>query len=260
MSIALEQTMRTIPTHLRKALTWDQGVEMGTHKRFVMAPVTILSMTTRGIAFFDIDGTLLPSTSSGSFLAERFGHRRELDDAEVQYAAGTLTNEQVSIIDARGWAGTSTRTVIEWLNDLPLIPGIEAVVAWCRDSQIEPLLASLAWQPVSFAIADRYGFTANGGPRVQQANEIYDGTVAEHFDEYDKRDRALRLAQTRDVPPSHCCAIGDSRSDIPLFDALPYSLALNADQAARAAATVAIDTQNLQDILPWLEAWEAALD
>jgi phosphoserine phosphatase len=31
-------------------------------------------MTVRGIVFFDIDGTLVPTGSSGSFLAQRLGH------------------------------------------------------------------------------------------------------------------------------------------------------------------------------------------
>ncbi|WP_211324936.1 hypothetical protein [Williamsia limnetica] len=46
-------------------------------------------MITRGIVFFDIDGTLVPSMSSGSFLAARLGHQSELDHAERRYAAGS---------------------------------------------------------------------------------------------------------------------------------------------------------------------------
>ena len=197
--------------------------------------------------------------SSSSFLAERLGHQRELDAAEERYAAGDATNEEVSVIDAAGWRGTETRTVAEWLVDLPLIAGVDTVVAWCLQRDVEPLLASLAWQPVGEAIAKRHSFTANGGPRVHVVGAVYDGTVAEHFNEYDKRDRALKLAAQRGVPTDQCCAIGDSRSDIPLFNALPTSLALNAGSTARAAATAAIDTEDLREVLPWLETWERTL-
>ncbi len=124
-------------------------------------------MGTRGIAFFDIDGTLVPSMSSSSFLAKRFGHARALDAAEQRYAEGELTNEEVSVIDAEGWRGTPTSTVAAWLEELPLIAGIDAVVAWCVEHDVEPVLASLAWQPVAEAIANRHGLTANGGPRVR---------------------------------------------------------------------------------------------
>ncbi|GAC66603.1 HAD family hydrolase [Gordonia soli] len=212
-------------------------------------------MEIRGIVFFDIDGTLIPSMSSGSFLASRLGHQRQLDRAERRYATGELTNEQVSVIDAKGWRGVRTAVVDRWLDDLPLISGIETVVAWCRDKRVEPVLASLAWQPVSNSIARRHGFTPNGGPRVGVTDGAFDGTVAEHFDEYDKRDKALELAAARGVPPLRCCAVGDSRSDIPLFDALPSSLALNAGTVAQDAATDTLDTTDLIDMLPWLEAW-----
>lgn len=218
------------------------------------------TMTSRGIVFFDIDGTLIPKVSSGSFLAARLGHQREFDDAEQRYAAGEMANEEVSVIDARGWQGVRTTTVDRWLDDLPLIAGIDEVVSWCRAHGVEPVLASLAWQPVSDSIARRYGFTANGGPRVGVSGSTYDGTVAEHFDEYDKRDRALALAAGRVVATQRCCAIGDSRSDIPLFDVLPASLAVNAGEAAQKAATGAIATQDLTEIVPWLQDWERGLD
>lgn len=214
----------------------------------------------KGIVFFDIDGTLVPSGSSSSFLAERLGHQPELDRAEALYAEGELTNQQVSEIDALGWRGVSTQTVDGWLESLPLIDGIDAVASWCRRQGVEPVLASLAWSPVSTWIADRHGFTANGGPRVGVSNSVYDGTVAEHFDEFDKRDRALQFAKNLGVSVTRCCAIGDSRSDIPLFDAVPASLALNAGAAAREAATVAMDAHDLTEILPWLREWAQGLD
>jgi phosphoserine phosphatase len=111
-------------------------------------------MSTRGTVFLDIDGTLVPSMSSSSFLAKRFGHALVLDAAEQRYAEGELTNEEVSVIDAEGWRGTPTRTVAAWLEELPLTAGVDAVVGWC----VEPVLASLAWQPVAEAIAKRHGF------------------------------------------------------------------------------------------------------
>jgi len=210
---------------------------------------------TVGIVFFDVDGTLVGPGSSSSFLAARFGHQDALDEAEARYAAGALTNRQVSEVDALAWRGTTTATIDRWLDDLPVLHGTETVVAWCRAHGVEPILASLAWQPVTRSLARRFGFVPNGGPRVGEHRGIHDGTVAEHFDEFDKRDRALALARDLGVPIEHCCAIGDSRSDIPLFQALPTALALNAGPAARAAASDAIDADDLSRIIPWLDRW-----
>lgn len=214
-----------------------------------------------GIVFFDIDGTLVPSGSSSSYLAGHLGHQPELDAAEERYARGELSNQQVSEIDAAGWAGARVADVDLLLHDLPLIPGIDDVLRWCRARNLRPALASLAWQPVSSALAEQHGFMVTGGPRVGVTEGVYDGTIAEHFDEHDKRDkrdRALGLARRLGVPISRCAAVGDSRSDIPLFEAVAASLALNAGAAARAAATHSIDAIDLREILLWLGSWHSS--
>ena len=74
------------------------------------------------------------------------------------------------------------------------------------------------------------------------------------FDEHDKRNFVERYCIARSIPMEHCIAIGDSRSDIPLFGAVGFSIALNATPDARAVATVAIDTDDLADILTLIPA------
>ncbi|HEY5344326.1 MAG TPA: HAD hydrolase family protein [Solirubrobacteraceae bacterium] len=49
-------------------------------------------------------------------------------------------------------------------------------------------------------------------------------------------------------------AIGDSRSDVPLFRRVGMSIALNATPDARAVATYVINTEDLRDVLAPLMA------
>ena len=46
--------------------------------------------------------------------------------------------------------------------------------------------------------------------------------------------------------------VGDSRSDLPSFRVCGLSIALNGDQAARAAATTSLSTDDLRAVLPLL--------
>jgi phosphoserine phosphatase len=55
-----------------------------------------------------------------------------------------------------------------------------------------------------------------------------------------------------DVPIEECAAIGDSRSDIPLFQHVGLAIAFNGSEAARAAAHVAVDSQDICDVLTYL--------
>ena len=51
------------------------------------------------------------------------------------------------------------------------------------------------------------------------------------------------------VEASNCIAIGDRRSDQPLFKAVGVSLAFNADKQTRAAATFAFEGADLSTAL-----------
>ncbi|MFF7679825.1 HAD family hydrolase [Actinacidiphila glaucinigra] len=204
-----------------------------------------------GVVFFDVDGTLVPGTSSSLHLAGFLGHRDELARAEDAYAAGELDNRQVSELDAAGWAGVSEERVSGWLDGLPLVAGI-AEIAWCRRNGLAPVLATLAWSPVGGHLAGRFGFHAFGGPRLETAGGRFTGRVARHFDEYDKRDVALTQARELGLAPARCGAVGDSRSDLPLFASVGLSVAFNASAGARAAATVTVDDADLRSVLPAL--------
>ncbi|MER6713758.1 haloacid dehalogenase-like hydrolase [Streptomyces sp. NPDC000877] len=205
-----------------------------------------------GAVFFDVDGTLVPGTSSGVFLAGFLGHRDELARAEGAYASGALDNRQVSELDAAGWAGTAERRVSGWLDGLPLVAGIAETVVWCRRNGLVPVLATLAWTPIGGYLADRFGFHAFSGPELEISDGRFTGRVARHFDEHDKRDFALAQARELGLAPHSCGAVGDSRSDLPLFASVGLSVAFNASAGARAAAIVAVDGDDLRSVIPQL--------
>ncbi|MBE8525215.1 HAD family phosphatase [Amycolatopsis sp. H6(2020)] len=205
---------------------------------------------TSGLVCFDVDGTLVPGTSSCAWVAAALGHEAELVAAEAAYVAGEMTNQEASVIDARGWARHTEAEVLARLATLPLVDGIAETVAWCRDHDLRPILTTLAWTPVGRMLAGRFGFAAYCGPVPEAAGGRYTGRVAEHLDEYGKRDFAL----AQGFAPERCAAVGDSRSDLPLFAAVGTSIAFNATPAARAVATHVVDGPDLRAVIPVLAA------
>lgn len=210
------------------------------------------SVTPTGAVFFDVDGTLVPKTSSSVYLASFLGHREKLAEAEEAYAAGIVDNHQVSELDAAGWAGASEERIHGWLTGMPLVTGIPETVAWCRRNGLVPILATLAWTPVGSYLAGQFGFHSFSGPRLATAGGRYTGRVEHHFDEYDKRDVALTRARALGFDLRSCGAVGDSRSDLPLFAAVGVSVAFNASPAARKASTAIVDGGDLRGVLPAL--------
>lgn len=207
--------------------------------------------------FFDVDGTLVPRTSSGQHLAELLGHADVVREAEAGYAAGTLTNEQVCVLDASGWAARTPAEIRGLLESLPLVDGIAETVDWCRRHRLTPILATLAWDAVGGYLSDRFGFDRYCGPRLEVVDGRYSGNVAAYFNEAGKRDFALTAAAEIGVAPRHCAAIGDSRSDLPLFAEVGMAVSFNGTAAARAAAQASVDGSDLRDVIPVLAAWRA---
>ncbi|MFG3602471.1 HAD hydrolase family protein [Micromonospora chersina] len=74
-----------------------------------------------------------------------------------------------------------------------------------------------------------------------------------------KRDFAVSVAAELGVDPKRCVAVGDGRSDVPLFAAVGLAIAFNATPAARAAAHVSFDGPDLRAVLPLLGAWLNAM-
>jgi phosphoserine phosphatase len=207
---------------------------------------------TRGAVFFDVDGTLVPSTSSGRHLAGHLGHPEINHQAEAGYGDGSLTSAESAILDARGWAGWTPGQVDGFLTTLPLLDGIAETVRWCRAHDLVPVLATLAWDAVGRHLCRRFDFDRACGPSLEIVDGRYSGAVATQFDETDKRDFALGVAASLGVDPANCAAIGDGRSDVPLFQAVGYAVALNGTPAARAAAHVAIEATDLRAVIPYL--------
>ncbi|SDT29376.1 HAD family hydrolase [Actinoplanes derwentensis] len=210
---------------------------------------------TRGVVFFDVDGTLVPRTSSGQHLADRLGHAEVLRAAEAAYDDGTMTNQEASVIDARGWAGWTPAEVGGFLESMPLVDGIAETVSWCRSRDVQPVLATLAWDVVGEYLCERFGFGQTSGPRLEVLDGRFSGAVAEHFDEVGKRDYARAVAAGFGVGLRDCAAVGDSRSDLPLFAEAGLAVAFNASPAAEAAAHVSAGGDDLRVVLPLLEAW-----
>ena len=209
----------------------------------------------RAVAFFDIDGTLVPGTSSAIHLAGFLGHLDAVIEAEAAWDAGLVEGRYVEELDARGWAGTTEAQITEWLTDLPLVDGIGDVLAWCAAHAVVPALATLAWQPVGAYLCNSFGFVDSSGPILEVQEGSYTGVLLESCDEFAKRDFAARFAQDYGLSLPSCAAIGDSRSDLPLFAEVGLAVAFNADEQARAIADVEIAGSDLRAVLPALENW-----
>lgn len=176
---------------------------------------------------------------------------------ERRYATGEISNSIVADEQARVYRGMPLLQMVAALNDIACIGGIDATLVALRERGIASLLGTVTWSFAAEEFRRRHGFTAVSGTEIAlDPDGVLTGEVKRHFDEWDKLDFVRGYCEASAIDLSECIAVGDSRSDIPLFEAVGFSVALNATPQARAAASVAIETEDLIDVLdviPWSE-------
>lgn len=202
------------------------------------------------LACFDLDGTLVRKTSISQFLAGKLGRSDEVAALEAAFQRGERPNSDIAVLTAESFRGRRVEWVADALADLPVIDGIPATLAGLRDRGVDSLISTVTWRFAAEVVRARYGFAAACGTEMPcDETGLLGGRVDRFFDEHDKRRFVERYCAERGIPLARCIAVGDSRSDVPLFGAVGFSIALNATPEARAAATAAIDTDDLTDIL-----------
>jgi phosphoserine phosphatase len=209
----------------------------------------------RAAVFFDVDGTLVHGTSSSAHLAQRLGHAESLRVLDQQYLDGRIHNSALAERDAQGYAGRTADDLLPWLEDLPMVAGIDEVVAWCHAQDLLPVLTTLAWRQVGQYLCSRYGFADACGPSLEQARGRYTGRVAEHLSPEGRRDYAAGICAEQGLRLEDAVAVGHSVSDLPLFAVVGCAIAFNASQKASEAADHALEGEDLRVVLPVLDAW-----
>jgi phosphoserine phosphatase len=207
------------------------------------------------LACFDLDGTLVRGTTVSQHLADRFGQSEQMAELERRYATGKISNSVVAEEQARNYRGIPLPQVVEKLSDIVCIDGIDATLAVLREREIVSLLGTVTWTFAAEEFGRRHGFAAVSGTEIDlDLDGVPTGGVKRHFDEWDKLEFVTSYCEANGIDLAECIAVGDSRSDVPLFEAVGFSIALNATSQAREAASVALDTESLTDILdliPW---------
>jgi phosphoserine phosphatase len=202
--------------------------------------------------FFDLDGTLLRGTTVSLLTAEWLGRRGELDELERRYAQGVISNTAIAEASAPWFGGYAPEEVAGVLDGAPWIDGISETTAALHAAGTHVALATVTWRFGAETVAARFGFDECCGTELATVDGRLLGTVSRRFEANDKATFVEEVCARRGVPLSRAAAVGDSRSDLPMFERVGFSIALNADSPARAAATTALDTDDLRDVLPLL--------
>lgn len=204
------------------------------------------------VVVFDLDGTLLRGTTVSLLLAHWLGQTEEIAELERAFHAHEISNSVVADTSAGWLAGRSTADARRVLAKGNWIAGMTETFQALAARGVSLLLGTITWRFAAEMLQERYGFSAVSGTEMQATNGVLSGTVSRYFDEHDKVRFVENWCAQNGFSMNEVAAVGDSRSDVPLFYRAGTSIALNATPDAREAATHTLDTENLSDVLALL--------
>lgn len=211
------------------------------------------------VVVFDLDGTLLRGATVSLLLAQWVGRGREITELERAFRAHEISNSVVADTTAGWLSGCSVRETWGVLMDGPWIDGMTETFRALKAAEVSLLLGTVTWSFAAEMLRERHGFAAISGTEMQSTGGVLSGTVSRYFDEHDKLRWVEGWCARNGYSMSQVAAVGDSRSDVPLFHGVGLSIALNATPDARAVATHTLDTSDLRDVLALLQPGQAAV-
>ena len=205
------------------------------------------------VVVFDLDGTLLRGTTVSLLLAQWLGQTSAITELERAFHAHEISNSVVADTSAGWLAGKSVAEAWRVLEDGSWIDGMTETFQALAVAEVSLLLGTITWSFAAEMLRERYGFQAASGTEMQAPDGVLSGVVSRYFDEHDKLRFVEDWCAQNGYSMSQVAAIGDSRSDVPLFQRVGMSIALNATPDAQAVATHVLDTENLRDVLALLQ-------
>ena len=190
-----------------------------------------------------MDGTLVRGTTALAHLGAWIGHEAVIESLEAKLARREVSDREVAEGYARFYRGVAMVDAVEAMSTIASIDDIGVGVEMLRRRSVEVLIATVSWSFAARGLADLWGFSGACGAdlEVDRSSGAFTGRVCRHFAPEDKVAFVAEHCRRAGIDMQQVVAIGDSRSDLPLFEAVGYSVALNATSDARAAASTSVD-------------------
>ena len=200
----------------------------------------------------DFDGTLLPPPSVAVRLARLLGATDALERVEADFVAGRIDGRAAQAACVAAYAGHAAAPLLDRAARLRPIKGAAAAIRAMKGAGLTVFLATMTWSFAAEPMARHLGMDASGGAVAEIRRGRFTGRLRRSSTETEKRDWVLAQLKARGISPKDCAAIGDSRSDLPLFAAVGLSIAFNAIPATRKAADAIVDAEDFRAVLPLL--------
>jgi len=158
---------------------------------------------------FDVDGTLLRGENICGCIARNIGRAAEMEAFELLRSQEEIAFGRQAMLE--WYAPFERATLVGYLRDLQLAPGVLEGFARLKSQGIKVALVSITWQFAVDWLAAELGADYAIGTGWNDRDEIA------HFWPEDKASWLLSLLATLQIDRTALVAVGDSHGDIPML-------------------------------------------
>jgi phosphoserine phosphatase len=196
-----------------------------------------------------MDGTLLHGTAAPVLVAAALDRADALTELEVRFSAGAVTSVEFAHQLHEMWGVVSPEAARRAFEAAPLLANIREVLADIHSRRERACLITLSPDYFAEQFLD-FGFDAVFASRFpRDAATPLDETAILH--PRDKPKLAARFCAEHGLALADAIAYGDSLSDVFLFDAVGFRIAVNGDHHLAERADIAVEGT---DLLPAYQA------
>lgn len=202
------------------------------------------------VVCFDMDGTLIINTNSVEYLCVLNGKAEEVRNIEIREARDEISWIDADYMKAKLFTGLEIKKVEEEFNNrIELIHNIGEVLKELRDHDILTILVTAGPIQVAKALGMLFEFDKIYGSLYEVENGIFTGRILKHLGDSGKLDSLKAFCYENNVVLDEVVAVGDSASDIKVFEKSGKSIALNYTDKLIGKANVYLRTNDLFDVV-----------
>ena len=210
------------------------------------------------LAVFDFDSTLIDAEIIDS-LAEIAGVGAIVSKMTRQTVNGEIPFDEALHQRCELLEGVTVQDCMLLGDRIKPMPNAASTLEFLKSHGFYIAIASASLNPVAARVASRREFSAVDQfifNHLRVANGKLTGDVDVRV--ADKGQIVFKLQQELGIPKSHTMTVGDGSNDLAMFAESGLSIAFNAKEIAKKAATKAVDGKDVSKIIPVVDEWLAA--
>lgn len=197
-----------------------------------------------------MDGTLITNTNSVEYLCLLNGKLEEVRDIEIREGKDEISWIDADYMKAKLFAGLEIKRVEEeFKNHIQLMNNIEEVLKELRNNEILALLVTAGPIQVAEVLGKMFKFDKIYGSKYEVKNGTLTGRILNHLGDSGKVESLMSFCSDNNISLEEVVSIGDSASDIKVFEMSGKSIALNYSNRLIGKANVYLRTNDLFDVI-----------